>query len=76
MTFDWPACGVRERVPHFRRPLAAMVDPLLAAGFRLERVLEPRPTPEFAAREPGDYAKLMRQPGFICFAARKDPGPS
>ena len=71
-TFDWPAFGVRERVPYFRRPLTAMVDPLLAAGFRIERILEPRPAPEFEAQDPRDYAKLMRQPGFICFRAAKD----
>jgi hypothetical protein len=28
--------------------------------------------PEFANEAPKDYAKLMRQPGFICFRARKE----
>ena len=48
-----------------------MIEPLLAAGFVLERLVEPRPVPEFANEDPKDYAKLMRQPGFICFRARK-----
>jgi SAM-dependent methyltransferase len=71
---DWRAFGVVVNVPYYRRPLEAMIDPLLAAGFVIERVLEPRPTPEFQKEESRDYEKLMRQPGFICFRARKgDP---
>jgi len=72
MTFDWPAYGVRERIPYFRRPLSAMLDPLFSAGFRLERMLEPRPTPEFRSGDARDYEKLMRQPGFLCVRAAKD----
>ena len=51
------------RVPSFRHPLGAMLDPLLGTGFVLDRPLEPRPTPPFRERDPADYEKLMRQPG-------------
>jgi len=71
MEFNWQAFGVRARVPYYRRPLSAMLDPLLEAGFILERLLEPQPIPEFKEHDPKDYEKLMRQPGFICFRARK-----
>jgi SAM-dependent methyltransferase len=71
MTFDWRRVGACVRVPYYRRPLQAMLEPLLGAGFRLERLVEPRPTPEFREGDPADYAKLMRQPGFICFRACK-----
>ena len=69
---DWKAFGQRVPMPYYRRPLSAMIDPLLAAGFILDRLVEPRPVPEFANEDPKDYAKLMRQPGFICFRARKE----
>jgi SAM-dependent methyltransferase len=69
--FDWPSYGVRVRVPYYRRPLSAMLDPLLEAGFILERLVEPRPVPEFQEQDPRDYAKLMRQPGFLCVRAAK-----
>ncbi|GIV95435.1 MAG: SAM-dependent methyltransferase [Herpetosiphonaceae bacterium] len=69
--FNWEQFGVRVRVPYYRRPLNAMLGPLLHAGFILERLLEPRPTPEFREQDPQDYEKLMRQPGFICFRAKK-----
>jgi SAM-dependent methyltransferase len=71
--FDWPAFGVRAPAPYYRRPLGAVLDPLLAAGFALERLVEPRPIPEFRDRDPAMYARLMRQPGFICLRARKAP---
>ena len=68
--------GALVRVPYYRRPLSAMLDPLLEAGFRLERLLEPQPLPEFAEQDAKDYAKLMRQPGFICFRALKSHSQS
>lgn len=58
-------------VPFYRRPLQAMLNPLADAGFALERVIEPQPTPEFKAADPEDYEKLARQPVFICIRARK-----
>jgi len=68
---NWPSYGVRVRVPYYRRSLQAMLDPLLAAGFTLERLVEPQPVLEFEFEEPADYAKLMRQPGFVCFRGAK-----
>ena|SRR5687767_7191032 len=63
--------GVRVRMPSFRRPLGEMLNPLLEAGFRLERVLEPKPTEEFKRADPEDYEELSRKPCFLCVRARK-----
>jgi SAM-dependent methyltransferase len=71
MKFNWKAFGVHVNVPYYRRPLSAMANSILGAGFVLERLVEPRPLPPFEQQDPADYAKLMRQPGFICFRARK-----
>jgi SAM-dependent methyltransferase len=68
---DWRNFGKTVNMPYFRRPLSAMIDPLIESGFVLERLFEPRPTPAFANEDPHHYQKLMRQPGFICFRARK-----
>ncbi len=73
--FNWTDQGIRARVPCYRRPLEAMINPLLEAGFLLERLVEPRPTPAFATRDPMEYAELMRRPGFICFRARRRGAP-
>ena len=61
------------RVRYWRQPLTATCDELADAGFLIERVLEPRPVPEMADRFPDDYAKLLREPGFIDFRLRKPP---
>src|SRR5262249_57865515 len=74
---DYPWCGFGPavRVPYYRRPLGAMLDPLLGAGFVLERLLEPRPVPEFRAHDPGDYAQLIRQPRVPLLPAREGAAP-
>ena len=54
----WRGFGDPVTVPYFRRPLGAMLDPLLAAGFLLDRLVEPRPVPEFKEHDPADYEKL------------------
>jgi SAM-dependent methyltransferase len=71
--YVWTGFGVPVRVPSYRRPLGAMINPLIEAGFVLERLLEPLPQESFQERDPRDYAKLMRQPGFICLRAGKPP---
>jgi len=63
--------GITVSMPYYRRPLSAMINPVIETGFELERVLEPQPVPEFREHDPRDYEKLMRQPGFICFRSRK-----
>jgi SAM-dependent methyltransferase len=71
VSYEWRGFEPVVRMPYYRRPLSAMLDPLLGAGFVLERLLEPRPLPEFQEHDPADYEKLMRRPGFICIRARK-----
>jgi len=59
-------------VPSYSRPLEAMITPLIDAGFRLERICEPRPGEDFKRADPESYERLSRFPGFICFRAAKD----
>ncbi|MCB0201904.1 MAG: class I SAM-dependent methyltransferase, partial [Anaerolineae bacterium] len=63
--------GTVVTMPSYRRPLAAVFNPLVDAGFILDRVLEPRPVEAFRASEPETYERLMRQPGFLCVRAVK-----
>ncbi len=62
---------VRVHMPSYRRSLQETMNPFTEAGFRIDRVLEPRPTPEFKAADPRHYAELMRQPCFLCIRAVK-----
>lgn len=58
-------------VPFYRRPLAEMINPLVAAGFELDRLVEPQPTEQFAERWPERYEKESRNPVFLCIRASK-----
>lgn len=62
---------VRVQMPSYRRSLEATLNPIIDAGFHLEKILEPRPTEEFKRADPKDYEKLMQQPVFLCIRAQK-----
>ncbi|HVF56206.1 MAG TPA: class I SAM-dependent methyltransferase [Pyrinomonadaceae bacterium] len=67
----WKGFGGRVPMPVYRRPLGALVNSLLDAGFLLEKIVEPTPTEEFERADPRHYAELSRQPGFLCVRAQK-----
>ena len=56
----------------YRRPLGEMLNPLIAAGFRIDQVLEARPTEQFREADPDHYEKHMREPCFLCIRAKKE----
>ncbi len=60
------------KVGYYHHPLDAYCAALDAAGFVIERLLEPRPTEEFKALDPINYETLMHNPGFMCIRARRD----
>jgi SAM-dependent methyltransferase len=71
-TMPWGGFGdPKPVITSFRRPLNAVISPLLEAGFVLDKLLEPLPTEEFKAADPDGYARLMREPGFMCVRGRK-----
>ncbi|HJQ28680.1 MAG TPA: class I SAM-dependent methyltransferase [Rubrobacter sp.] len=70
---EWTGFDERVYVPSYRRPLGAMVDAIVGAGFVFAGMLEPRPDERFRAAVPEEYERLSRMPGFLCFVGRK-PG--
>jgi SAM-dependent methyltransferase len=74
-TAEWHGFGDPPvAITSYRRPLAAMFNPLAEAGLHLEHIHEGRPTEVFKEREPEEYAHLIREPGFITVLARKGAG--
>ena len=68
----WKGFGAESvHMPSYRRSLEATLNPIIDAGFHLEKILEPRPTEEFKRADPKDYEKLLQQPVFLCIRARK-----
>jgi SAM-dependent methyltransferase len=60
-------------VRYWLAPLEVTCAEIAAAGFLIERLLEPRPAPEAAAIDPQDYERLSREPGFLAFRLRPAP---
>jgi SAM-dependent methyltransferase len=69
--YTWRGFGPQVDVPSYRRPLNAVLNPLIQAGLCLDYLLEPVPTEQFRATEPVDYEKLVHSPGFMCIRAVK-----
>jgi ubiquinone/menaquinone biosynthesis C-methylase UbiE len=59
---DWP-----REVTFWCRPLTAMTETISSAGFLIERLLEPGPTPELASLDPELDQKLRTAPDFLFF---------
>jgi ubiquinone/menaquinone biosynthesis C-methylase UbiE len=71
VSLEWRGFGVSVQVPSYRRPMSEVIEPLLGAGFELERILEPIPTEKFKEESPEDYEELSKRPGFLCIRAAK-----
>ena len=61
------------RVAYSRQPLDTTCDELAAAGFVIERLVEPRPSDAIRARDPGLFDRLSTRPDFIVFRLAKRP---
>lgn len=70
--FPWGGFGEpRPVVREYRRPISALFNPLIDAGFALEQVIEPQPTEAFREADPDDYERHKRSPTFIAIRARR-----
>ena len=63
--------GTPIRMPSYRRSLEETLNPFFETGFRIERLLEPKPTKQFQDADPRHFEELSRQPCFLCIRAVK-----
>lgn len=56
----------------FHRPVSKMVEEILASGFTIEKLVEPKPTLELKDVDPGIYEQLRRIPSFMIWVLGKD----
>jgi SAM-dependent methyltransferase len=54
-------------VTFWRRPLTAMTEAVVSAGFSIANLVEPAPLPELADRDPDAYELLRTRPRFLFF---------
>jgi len=70
VTEVWSKGGRGYDVTFWRRPLTAMTEAIAAAGFVIERLVEPQPQPEARDVDPAAYEALSTQPAFLFFRLR------
>jgi SAM-dependent methyltransferase len=58
-------------IRYWRLPLTNTVAEFTDAGFVIERLIEPLPTPQMADQYPEEYQQLQSEPGFIAFRLTK-----
>lgn len=56
-------------VEYYRRPLDEVFNSVIESGFRIDRVLEPRPKPEMEQVDPWLFRRLNQTPSFLCIKA-------
>lgn len=59
-----------ENVIKYHRTVATYVNTLVEAGFRIQRLLEPEPTPELLDRHP-DWRDEVRRPMFLLISVAR-----
>jgi SAM-dependent methyltransferase len=70
----WRIDGGDQPVRFWREPLSEFCGAATTAGFLIEQVIEPRPTPSMRDRFPDDYQKLTKEPGFLILRLLKFAG--
>ena len=68
---EWKGFGPRVQMPSYRRSLEETLNPFIEAGFRLDRIVEPKPTEEMRSADPRHFEELSLQPCFLCIRAVK-----
>ncbi len=67
LTEIWTKGTGTFEVTFWRRPLTAMTEAIEAAGFLIERLVEPMPDSELAQRDSASYQLLTTLPRFLFF---------
>lgn len=71
----WHTESGDQPVRFWREPLGALCGYATAAGFLIEKVIEPLPAETMRALYPEDYRKLTTEPGFVILRLLKPSDP-
>lgn len=67
---EWDTVGEPVRVEYYRRPLSAILQPLIDAGFLIIELSEGRPEAGMQQSDPESYQRLSTTPGFLFVKCR------
>ncbi|HLP94208.1 MAG TPA: class I SAM-dependent methyltransferase [Saprospiraceae bacterium] len=67
----WKGFGLPVEVNSYRRSLGDCLLPITENGFYIDKLVEPRPVPEFEKLDPRHFKELHSFPSFMCLRAVK-----
>lgn len=67
----WRGFGKPVEVHSYRRPLMECISALTENGFYIDKLVEPKPTQDFAHADARRYRELIAFPAFLCVRAVK-----
>ncbi len=67
----WNTNKGKVKVQFYRRPLSEIINPVINAGFIIDKILEPMPAEHIKIQDPNSYGKLTRKPQFLFIRAKK-----
>lgn len=67
----WRGFGKPIEINSYRRSLQSCLMPLIESGFVIDKILEPKPTPEFEKYDPKHFKELNEFPSFMCIRGVK-----
>jgi len=73
VTERWHKGSGEVEVTFWRRPPTAMTHAIAAAGFVIERLVEPEAVPQLRARDPVAYELIRTRPRLLFFRVRPAP---
>ncbi|MCA9015255.1 MAG: class I SAM-dependent methyltransferase [Planctomycetaceae bacterium] len=62
---EWDTVGRPVKVEFYRRPLSAIIQPVLEAGMMLVALSEGKPDSKMEQSDPDSFRKLSTEPGFL-----------
>lgn len=67
----WTGFGFPIEMNCYKRSLQSCLMPIIENGFRLDKILEPKPTAEFEKHDARHFKELNEFPSFMCLRAIK-----
>lgn len=70
VTCTWKGFGFPVEMHSYRRSLGQCIVPFTENGFYIDKLLEPKPVPEFEKHDPRHFRELNVFPSFMCLRAK------
>jgi len=68
---SWNMNGKKIDIEFYSRNFQEIINPIIEAGFKIDKIVEPKSTLRFKEKDQVNYKKLMKRPNFVLIEASK-----